>query len=194
MHSPNQHFFATLPKNTNFTEQRSNGRERSRSLLYFSDMANQAKETQIRELAESLLSVENQYFIVKIAVRPINNISVYIDGDQGVTIEKCVQLNRALYKKIVEAGVCIDGEFGLEVSSPGVDEPLALPRQYIKNIGREVEVEMLDGRKIEGTLLNADEKSIEVDEVKGKGKKKEIIKHFLLLSEIKSTVVKLTFK
>ena len=157
-------------------------------------MANQVKETQIRELAESLLSTENQYFIVKIAVRPINNFSVYIDGDQGVTIEKCVQLNRALYKKIVEAGICNDGEFGLEVSSPGVDEPLALPRQYIKNIGREVEVEMLDGRKIEGSLLNADEKSIELDEVKGKGKKKEIIKHFLLLSDIKSTVVKLTFK
>ncbi|MEY3920926.1 MAG: hypothetical protein RL634_687 [Bacteroidota bacterium] len=157
-------------------------------------MANLDKIEQVKELVESLLSVENQYFIVKISIRPINNISVFIDGDSGVTIEKCVQLNRALYKKIVETGVCKDGEFSLEVSSPGVDEPLLLPRQYVKNIGRNVEVEMLDGRKLEGKLLNADDQSIEVDEEKGKGKKKEIIKHFLLLKDIKSTIVKLIFK
>jgi ribosome maturation factor RimP len=111
-----------------------------------------------------------------------------------VTIEKCVKLNRALYKQIVETGVCNDGEFSLEVSSPGVDEPLSMPRQYIKNIGRNVEVEMLDGRKLEGKLLNADEKGVEVEEEKGKGKKKEVLRHFLLLDEIKSTIVKLIFK
>jgi ribosome maturation factor RimP len=131
---------------------------------------------------------------VKISIRPINNITVFIDGDAGVTIEKCVKLNRALYKQIVETGVCNDGEFSLEVSSPGVDEPLSMPRQYIKNIGRNVEVEMLDGRKLEGKLLNADEKGVEVEEEKGKGKKKEVLRHFLLLDEIKSTIVKLIFK
>ena len=111
-------------------------------------MANLDKTEQVRELVDALLSFENQYFIVKISIRPINNISVFIDGDNGVTIEKCVQLNRALYKKIVETGVCKDGEFSLEVSSPGVDEPLLLPRQFVKNIGRNVEVEMLDGRNM----------------------------------------------
>ena len=157
-------------------------------------MANLDKTEQVKELVESLLSVDNQYFIVKISIRPINNISVFIDGDSGVTIEKCVQINRALYKKIVETGVCKDGEFSLEVSSPGVDEPLILPRQFVKNIGRDVEVELMDGRKLEGKLLNADDQSIELEEEKGKGKKKEMIKHFLLMKEIKSTIVKLTFK
>ena len=90
-----------------------NWRERIRSLLYFSDMATKDKTEQIRELVESLLSVDNQYFIVKISIRPINNITVFIDGDAGVTIEKCVKLNRALYKQIVETGVCNDGEFSL---------------------------------------------------------------------------------
>lgn len=157
-------------------------------------MANLDKTEQVKELVEALLSVDNQYFIVKISIRPINNISVFIDGDSGVTIEKCVQINRALYKKIVETGVCKDGEFSLEVSSPGVDEPLILPRQFVKNIGRDVEVELMDGRKLEGKLLNADDQSIELEEEKGKGKKKEMIKHFLLMKEIKSTIVKLIFK
>ena len=152
------------------------------------------KTVQIRELAESILSIDNQYFVVKLSIRPINNISVFIDGDTGITIEKCVQFNRALYKKIVETGLCNDGEFALEVSSPGVDEPLLLPRQYTKHIGRTVEVEMEDGRKIEGKLLNADENSIQVEEEKGKGKKKELIMHFLPMQEIKSTLVKLNFK
>jgi ribosome maturation factor RimP len=157
-------------------------------------MANTDKTGQVTELTESILSIDNQYFVVKVVVRPINQISVFVDGDAGITIEKCVQVNRALYKKIVEQGICNDGEFSLEVSSPGVDEPLAMPRQYIKNIGRSVELEMLDGRKLEGKLLAADETSIQLEEEKGKGKKKEIIQHFLLMKDIKSTIVKLIFK
>ena len=157
-------------------------------------MANTDKTGQVTELAESILSIDNQYFVVKVVVRPINQISVFVDGDAGITIEKCVQVNRALYKKIVEQGICNDGEFSLEVSSPGVDEPLSMPRQYVKNIGRQVELETLDGRKLEGKLLAADETSIQLEEEKGKGKKKEIIQHFLLMKDIKSTIVKLIFK
>ena len=47
--------------------------------------------------------------------------------------------------------------FHLEVSSPGLDEPLKLHRQYLKNIGRKVEVLLKDGRKIEGKLLEVNE-------------------------------------
>lgn len=152
------------------------------------------KTTQIKEWVASFLSIDNQYFIVKISIQDPNNIFVFIDGDHGVTIEKCVQLNRVLYKKIVEGGMYEEGGFSLEVSSPGVEEPLVLPRQFVKNIGRIVTVEMLDGRKFEGRLMQADDQSIELEEEKGKGKKKEIIKHFLLLADIKSTIVKLIFK
>lgn len=156
-------------------------------------MATEEKTVQVKALAEKLLETEPQYFLVRVNVRPINNISVYVDGDEGVTIEKCVKLNRALYKEIVEKEICKDGEFGLEVSSPGIDEPLLLQRQFIKNIGRVVEVEMKDGRELEGKLLAADEKGIEVDEEKGKGKKLEVIKHVLLFDDIKTTTVKIVF-
>ena len=156
-------------------------------------MATEEKKQQIEQLVTALLASEPQYFLVRVHVRPINNISVYVDGDAGVTIEKCVQLNRALYKQIVEDGICKDGEFALEVSSPGVDEPLLLFRQYVKNIGRILEVETTDGRSFEGVLLGADEKGIEVEEKKGKGKKMEVLKHFVLFETIRSATVKIVF-
>ena len=129
------------------------------------------------------MEAEPTIFLVRVHIRPINNISVYVDGDEGVTIEKCVRVNRALYKLIVEKEIANDGEFGLEVSSPGVDEPLVLRRQYKKNLGR----------KIEGKLLEANEDGIVLEEEKGKGKKKEIVKHELAFAEVKSTVVKIVF-
>lgn len=156
-------------------------------------MSNEVKTLKIKELAEGLLSADPTIFLVRVHIRPINNISVYVDGDQGVTIDKCVKLNRALYKQIVEEGVCPDGEFALEVSSPGVDEPLLLERQYTKNIGRVVEVTDNEGKLIEGKLLGVTAEEIEIEEEKGKGKKKEVIKHQIPFSSIRSTVVKIIF-
>ncbi len=156
-------------------------------------MSNEEKTLKIKELAAGLLSADPSIFLVRVHIRPINNISVYVDGDQGVTIDKCVKLNRALYKQIVEQGVCPDGEFALEVSSPGVDEPLLMERQYTKNIGRVVEVTDNEGKLIEGKLLGITAEGIEIEEEKGKGKKKEVIKHLIPFSSIKSTVVKIIF-
>jgi ribosome maturation factor RimP len=156
-------------------------------------MATEEKKHQVEQLVEKLLAEEPQYFLVRVLVRPINNINVYVDGDAGITIEKCVKLNRALYKQIVEEGVCNDGEFALEVSSPGVDEPLQLYRQYVKNVGRSLEVINKDGKIVHGKMLQVDEKGIELEEVIGKGKKKEVLKHFLLFDDIQSATVTIEF-
>jgi ribosome maturation factor RimP len=157
------------------------------------NMATEGKIQEIKQLVEDILATEPQYFLVSVGIRPINNISVFIDGDAGVTIDKCVKLNRALYKNIVEAGLYEDGSFGLVVSSPGIEEPLAMNRQYTKNVGRLVEVEMKEGKLIEGKLIAADSDGIVVEEEKGKGKKKEVISHVLLFDAIKSTTVKVVF-
>ncbi|MEY3541960.1 MAG: hypothetical protein RLZZ204_772 [Bacteroidota bacterium] len=156
-------------------------------------MSNEEKTLKIKELVEGLLDADPSIFLVRVHIRPINNISVYVDGDEGVTIDKCVKLNRALYKQIVEQGICNDGEFALEVSSPGVDEPLLLTRQYRKNLGRFVEVTTHEGKLLEGKLTVVGEEEIEIEEEKGKGKKKEVVKHVLPFAEIKSTVVKIIF-
>src|SRR3954471_15439562 len=79
-------------------------------------------------------------FIVNVKVKPVNNIKVYLDADSGFSIEKCSSVNRRLYARIEEEQMFPDGDFSLEVSSPGVDEPLMQMRQYKKNIGRTVTV------------------------------------------------------
>ena len=96
-------------------------------------------ETQIKLIEEklkALISGEPALFLVETRIKPTNNIKVYIDGDQGVSIERLVYYNRKLYKEIEESGLYPDGNFSLEVSSPGLDEPLKMLRQYQKNVGR----------------------------------------------------------
>jgi len=156
-------------------------------------MATEEKVQDIIKLVEKILEAEPAYFVIGVGIKPVNNISLFIDGDAGVTIEKCVRINKALYKQIVENEIYADGEFSLEVSSPGIDEPLKMTRQYIKNIGREIEVDTIDDRHIEGKLIAADFAGVEMDEETGKGKKKEIIKHFILFDQIKETKVKVVF-
>lgn len=140
-----------------------------------------------------LLEDQPQYFLVEIKIKPTNNVKVYLDGDQGITIEKCIAINRALYKQIEELKLFPNDDFSLEVSSPGLDEPLKLHRQFVKNTGRPVEILLKDGRKIEGKLLEVTEDALLVEETRGKNKKKEIIQHTLLLTDIKSTKLQIVF-
>jgi ribosome maturation factor RimP len=110
-----------------------------------------------------------------------------------VTIEKCISWNRALYRKIEETNLFPNGDFSLEVSSPGVDEPLKLFRQYKKNIGRSVEVILKDGIKVTGKMIDVQEAAITVEETKGKNKKKEVLQHVFPFDNIKSTKIQTVF-
>ena len=133
-------------------------------------------EDQIRALeqkTENLIRDEQGVFLVEIRIKPTNNVKVFVDGDNGISIEKLVQYNRKLYKEVDESGFFHGGDFSLEVSSPGLDEPLKLHRQYLKNISRNVEVIRKDGDKTEGKLVSATEEEIVVEEVRGKNKKKK---------------------
>lgn len=147
----------------------------------------------IESYLQELLAEDQAYFLVSLRSHPTNNIKIFVDGDQGVTIEKCVSLNRKLYKFIEESQFYPDGDFSLEVSSPGLDESLQLPRQYQKNVGRNVEVILLDGSKIDGLLKETTELGILVEETKGKNKKKETVAHTIPFSNIKTTKVQVTF-
>jgi ribosome maturation factor RimP len=147
----------------------------------------------VEQMVQALLADDPAYFVVDIKIKPTNNVKVYLDGDQGITIEKCININRALYRKIEEAGIFPGGDFSLEVSSPGLDEPLKLFRQYKKNIGRPVEVILKDGIKVEGKLTDVQEDHILVEETKGKNKKKEVVQHTFPFENIKSTRIQAAF-
>ena len=155
-------------------------------------MANETVKT-VEGMVQAMLAGEQGYFLVDVRVKPTNNVKVFIDGDQGISIEKCVQVNRALYKKFEETGLFPNGDFSLEVSSPGLDEPLKLHRQYKKNIGRQVELVLQDGSKIEGRLLEVSEDGIIVEETRGRNKKKEVINHTFLFDNIKTTKIQVVF-
>ncbi len=156
-------------------------------------MSNETAIQAIERLLEQVLAEETAYFPVSVRIKPTNNIKVFIDGDNGITIEKCVRFNRALYKLIEEAGMYPSGDFSLEVSSPGIDEPLKMQRQYNKNIGRDVEVVFLDGTAKEGKLLAVSEADILIEHKEGKGKKAETHQLVIPFSNIKSTIVQIKF-
>jgi len=147
----------------------------------------------VEGLIQEILAGEPEYFLVDIKIKPTNNVKVFIDGDRGISIEKCVRFNRALYKRLEDSALFPNGDFSLEVSSPGLDEPLKLHRQYKKNIGRQVELVLHDGSTAEGRLLDVSEDGIIVEEIRGKNKRKEIVNHTFLFENIKTTKIQVVF-
>ena len=137
--------------------------------------------------------LQDDIFLVSIKIKPINNIKIYLDADSGLGIEKCIKINRALYKIMEEMGMYPDGDFSLEVSSPGVDEPLKLLRQYKKNISRNVEVITNDDIKQEGKLVSITDDAITIEYTEGKGKKAITKQVEFSFADIKQTKVQVKF-
>ena len=144
------------------------------------------EKIKILELVQGALEGTDKY-LVNLKVTPDNRIYVDIDGDNGVNIDDCIELSRA-----VESQLDRDEEdFELNVSSAGADSPLKLTRQYVKNVGRDLEVVMFDGKEAEGTLENADDEGI-VLRTKGTKKQAPETLH-LAYSDIKTARVVLKF-
>ena len=89
----------------------------------------------------------------------LSKITVVIYGDQGVTIDDCGDLSRELSAKLDELDFGTS-RYVLEVTTPGLDHPLKLTRQYIKNVGRNLKVQRLDKTQVSGKLTRADEAGI----------------------------------
>ncbi|MFA6541776.1 MAG: ribosome maturation factor RimP [Bacteroidota bacterium] len=110
----------------------------------------------IREILQPITDSFNA-FIVEIVLRGERSskvIEVYIDSDKGISLEECSDISRELSMKLDELDL-ISGRYRLDVSSPGLDRPLKLLRQYSKNIGRNCKVKYTaEGKKIvqEGIL------------------------------------------
>ena len=152
------------------------------------------QDTTIQAVEKLLLPLlQDDIFLVEIRIKPINNIKIYLDADNGLGIEKCIRINRALYKIMEEMGMYPEGDFSLEVSSPGVEEPLKLIRQYHKNTGRNVEVITNEGQRFEGKLVAVSDEAIGVETTEGKGKKVIVKTETIEFSTIKQTRVQIKF-
>jgi ribosome maturation factor RimP len=151
-------------------------------------------ENRVIELVEEKIADRPDLFIV--SVRFLNNgvLEILLDGDNGIAIEDCVQVSRHVGYHLEEENV-IDRAYRLEVSSPGIDSPLLLNRQYEKNVGRDVKVKLLDGTKKDGQLLSVTDSAISIEEkVKEKGKKAVLVQTEIPLDQIKETKVLISFK
>jgi ribosome maturation factor RimP len=152
-----------------------------------------ATET-IEELVKERL--DDKLFIVEINVSKSNVIHVYIDGPDGITIEQCIAISRHIEHSLDRD----DGDFELEVSSPGLTESFKVLEQYYKYTGREIEVVDLEGKKLSGLLKKADENGIVLEtsqreKVEGHKKKQLVVReHKLKYNEIKSAKAVISFK
>ena len=146
-------------------------------------------EEQIRKIAEESVHENKDLFIVDVKVKGNSGnqkVLIFVDGDEGISIDQCSKISRQV-ASVMEEEDMMEGKYTLEVSSPGLDFPLTMHRQYVKNVGRELTVETLEGEKIEGELTLVKD---EVIELKIKGKEQAS----LPFKEIKQSKVKVSFK
>ena len=142
---------------------------------------------------QEMLAENPSDFLVAIKVKPVNNIKIYLDADEGISIDKCIRYNRKLYRVMEDSAIFPEGNFSLEVSSPGIDEPLKLHRQYVKNKEREVAVTLIDDIIKEGKLIDVSEEAITIEFTEGKGKKAEVQQLSIPFENIKTTTVQIKF-
>ena len=136
-------------------------------------------------------------YLIDINLNPKGNkLEVFIDSDSGVTFEKCQKISRYLEAHLDE-GQWLGEDYTLEVSSPGISRPLKLPRQYRKNIGRDIEIATKEGNKKTGKLVDATDFAATVEEIvltkEGKKKKKEVVQTIIPYDEIKKAIIKIQF-
>lgn len=153
-------------------------------------------EDKIAQKVEELLQ-NPTLFLVGVAfssAKAGGKLSVLIDGDEGLGIDDCVRISRALGHWIEEHNL-IDSAYHLEVSSPGIDRALESLRQYRKNIGRKVKIAHSSGKTRKGQLLEANEEGILIEEsVKEAGQKKAVLmQNFVPFAEIKKCNVLVSF-
>ncbi len=110
----------------------------------------------VKKLLDEALEQRKDLFLIDFDIKPDYTIKVVIDGDQGVLVEDCMFISRAIEHNLDRE----EQDFSLEVLSAGATAPLVNKRQYIKNIGRKLSVQTTDNATVEGTLTKADEDTI----------------------------------
>lgn len=110
----------------------------------------------IEELLNEFLVTREDLFLVDLKISAGDDITVILDGDQGVTLQDCLDASRAIEFNMDRE----EHDFSLQVMSAGLSEPLSAARQFRKNIGREIEVMLNDDTKIEAELAKVDDEKI----------------------------------
>lgn len=151
-------------------------------------------KSEIKQFIENYIA-GSEYFLVDVTVSKNNEIVVEIDCFEGVDIDYCAELTRA-----IEAEFDRDKEdYDLEVGSAGLTSPFKVKEQYLKNVGNEVEVLTVEGKKLKGTLDQVEDEWFTIvvsEKVKKEGAKRPVIEdveYKFLYNQVKYTKYFLQF-
>lgn len=150
---------------------------------------------QIEQLLNDFLAEREDLFLIDIKFSATDHIRVILDGDNGVTLQDCLDASRAIEFNMDRD----EHDFSMEVMSAGLSEPLRSPRQYRKNIGRSLELLMNDSSEVEGELVSVEEDKITLTlkyrkpKDIGKGKVDVVEDKEFLYSDIKKALVAIKF-
>jgi len=151
---------------------------------------------QLRQLAQKSL-LNNSQFVVDVILAGKNastpKIVVIIDGDQGVSIDDCAEISRKLSAALDEQDIIAD-RYLLEVSTPGLDHPLAMQRQYPKNVGRTLKVHLKEKKIVQGKLAEAGAEKITLTQEVKEGKKTVTEILHIAYADIEKAFVMVSFK
>jgi len=154
------------------------------------------KLVQLKQLIENEIAryfENNDLFLVDIKVLSNGKIEIYADSTNNITVEECVQISRHIQHFLEENNLMTDN-ISLDVSSPGIDEPLKVAQQFQKQLNKQVDVVLKNGMKITGELLSATSNEISVKEIIKVKKSETIEEHTLAFDEIKSVKKHFNFK
>jgi ribosome maturation factor RimP len=141
----------------------------------------------IIELANVFFNERPDVFLVDLKIGAGNQINVKIDGDKGVLIADCVDLSRQIEHNLDRE----TEDFSLEVTSAGIETPLKFPRQYVKNLGRDLKAILFDATEYKGKIIASNENSVTLEvvkKVKSKKVKEEVEINFDTIKESKITI------
>ncbi len=149
----------------------------------------------VKDLLNKALEENLQLFLIDLDFSETNKISVVIDGDSGVNLQDCININKFLDSGLEGEEV----EYSIEVASAGLSSPLKLVRQYIKNIGRTLKIKTISQGDFEATLADANEENATLTwstrEPKEIGKGKVTVHKSITIpyTEIKEAIVIISF-
>lgn len=126
-------------------------------------------------------------FLVEVSINRSNDIIVYVDDYNGISIENCQRISRGIEDSLNRD----EEDYSLEVSSPGLSNPFKIREQYLKNINSDIETVLIDGEKFIGKLVKVNDESIIIEQEMTKKieNKKQKVKEEIVIkfNDIKST-------
>ncbi len=149
----------------------------------------------VEQLVHEFLETRKDLYLVDLKISTGDDITVILDGDVSLSLQDCLDASRAIEFNLDRE----EHDFSLQVMSPGLSEPLKFPRQYKKNMGREIEVLLMNDEKIQGEITAVDEESVTLTlryrrpKLVGKGKEDVVEEKQIPYPDIRKALVIIKF-